>query len=98
MRNLVPDRGMVVLERKTTKTKTTREVYLPEELMNQTSVEGSHQNLQPSGFLFFNQSPTKTSQSTKSHLTVQSFDKELRRVCDWNGLSACPLTPSGGHN
>ena len=87
VRNLVPDRGMVVLERKTTKTKTTREVYLPEELMNRLLLRVRTQNLQPSDFLFFNQSPTKTSQSTKSHLTVQSFDKELRRVCDWNGLS-----------
>ena len=33
VRNLVPERGMVVLERKTTKTRETREVYLPDHLM-----------------------------------------------------------------
>ena len=34
VRNLAPDRGIVVLEWKTTKIKKTREVFLPAELMN----------------------------------------------------------------
>ena len=35
VRNLVAARGLVVLEKGTTKTKETREVYLPEDLMSQ---------------------------------------------------------------
>ena len=36
-------------------------------------------------YLFFNESPTQT-QDCRKHLSTQSFDKELRRVCDWNNL------------
>ncbi len=35
----------------------------------------------------FNQSPTKTEGPIRRPLSIQSFDKELRKVCDWNGLS-----------
>ena len=43
--------------------------------------------LAPSDYLFFNQSPTQNTKGEQRPLPVQSFDKELRRVCDWNGLS-----------
>ena len=98
VRNLVPNRGMVVLERKTTKTKTTREVYLPEELMNRLLLRVRTQNLQPSDFLFFNQSPTKTSQSTKSHLRFSPSTKNCAASAIGTDCLVCPLTPSGGHN
>ena len=87
VRNLVPDRGMVVLERDTTKTKETREVYLPHELMEKLVLRSTAMGLASSDYLFFNQSPTKSLVSQKKPLSVQSFDKELRRICDWNGLS-----------
>ena len=87
VRNLVPERGMVVLERKTTKTKETREVYLPEHLMKRLVSRSTALGLAPSEPLFFNQSPTESGQSVRRPLSTQSFDKELRRVCDWNGLS-----------
>ena len=87
VRNLVPERGMVVLERKTTKTKETREVYLPEQLMEQLVSRAKALGLEPSEPLFFNQSPTKSAQSIRRPLSTQSFDKELRKVCDWNRLS-----------
>ena len=87
VRNLVPERGMVVLERKTTKTKETREVYLPEHLMKRLVSRSTSLGLAPSEPLFFNQSPTESGQSVRRPLSTQSFDKELRRVCDWNGLS-----------
>ena len=86
VRNLVPATGMVILERQTTKTKTTREVYLPPELMNALIRRANGLQLKGNDFLFFNQSPTKSTQFTRP-LSSQSFDKELRRVCDWNGLS-----------
>ena len=86
VRNLVPATGMVILERQTTKTKTTREVYLPPELMNALIRRANGLQLKGNDFLFFNQSPTKRTQFTRP-LSSQSFDKELRRVCDWNGLS-----------
>ncbi len=87
VRNLVPDREMVVLERDTTKTKETREVFLPEQLMRKLILRSTCLCLKPSNYLFFNESPTKTLDTLQKPLTVQSFDKELRRVCDWNGLS-----------
>lgn len=87
VRNLVPDRGMVVLERDTTKTKETREVYLPHELMEKLVLRSTAMSLASSDYLFFNQSPTKSLVSQRKPLSVQSFDKELRRICDWNGLS-----------
>ena len=87
VRNLVPERGMVVLERKTTKTKETREVYLPEQLMERLVSRATALGLEPSEPLFFNQSPTKSGQSIRRPLSTQSFDKELRKVCDWNRLS-----------
>ena len=86
VRNLVPSTGMVILERQTTKTKTTREVYLPPELMNALIRRANGLQLKGNDFLFFNQSPTQSTQFTRP-LSSQSFDKELRRVCDWNGLS-----------
>ena len=86
VRNLVPATGMVILERQTTKTKTTREVYLPPELMNALIRRANGLQLKGNDFLFFNQSPTQSTQFTRL-LSSQSFDKELRRVCDWNGLS-----------
>ena len=87
VRNLVPERGMVVLERKTTKTKETREVYLPEQLMERLVSRATALGLEPSEPLFFNQSPTESGQSIRRPLSTQSFDKELRKVCDWNRLS-----------
>ena len=85
-RNLVADRGMVVLERNTTKTKETREVYLPDELMRKLVIRASLLGLGPTDFLFFNQSSTQHQNAVSKPLSVQSFDKELRRVCEWNGL------------
>lgn len=87
VRNLVPSTGMVLLERKTTKTKSTREVYLPPKLMDSLVRRASGLRLRPSDFLFFNQSPTQVTDQFIRPLSSQSFDKELRRVCDWNGLS-----------
>ena len=87
VRNLVPERGMVVLERKTTKTKETREVYLPEQLMEQLVSRAKALGLAPNEPLFFNQSPTESGQPIRRPLSTQSFDKELRKVCDWNRLS-----------
>ena len=87
VRNLVPERGMVVLERKTTKTKETREVYLPEHLMERLVSRATALGLEPSEPLFFNQSPTESGQPIRRPLSTQSFDKELRKVCDWNRLS-----------
>ena len=87
VRNLVPERGMVVLERKTTKTKETREVYLPEQLMERLVSRATALGLEPSEPLFFNQSPTESGQPIRRPLSTQSFDKELRKVCDWNRLS-----------
>ena len=86
VRNLVPNTGMVILERQTTKTKKTREVFLPEHLMRRLQLRASGLCLTSDDFLFFNQSPTQ-SQRFKCPLSSQSFDKELRKVCDWNGLS-----------
>ena len=86
VRNLVPATGMVILERQTTKTKTTREVYLPPELMNALIRRANGLQLKETTSFFFNQSPTQSTQFTRP-LSSQSFDKELRRVCDWNGLS-----------
>ena len=87
VRNLVPSTGMVLLERQTTKTKSTREVYLPPKLMDSLVRRASGLRLRPSDFLFFNQSPTQVTDQFIRPLSSQSFDKELRRVCDWNGLS-----------
>ena len=86
VRNLVPNTGMVILERQTTKTKKTREVFLPENLMRRLQLRASGLCLTSDDFLFFNQSPTQ-SQRFKCPLSSQSFDKELRKVCNWNGLS-----------
>tara|TARA_B100002019_G_scaffold27145_1_gene21051 strand:+ start:2792 stop:3418 length:627 start_codon:yes stop_codon:yes gene_type:complete len=85
VRNLVPDRQMVVLERMTTKTKETREIYLPEHLMQKLLLRVRCLDLGPADYLFFNESPTQN-QHCRKHLSTQSFDKELRRVCDWNNL------------
>ena len=98
VRNLVPERGMVVLERKTTKTKETREVYLPEHLMERLVSRATALGLEPSEPLFFNQSPTESGQSIRRPLSTQSFDKELRKVCDWNRYLASHPTPSVGLN
>ena len=87
VRNLVPSTGMVVLESRTTKTKKTREVFLPKPLMRQLVLRASGLRLKQNDFLFFNQSPTQTNGGFTQPLSSQSFDKELRRVCDWNGLS-----------
>ena len=87
VRNLVPSTGMVVLESRTTKTKKTREVFLPKPLMQQLVLRASGLRLKQNDFLFFNQSPTQTNSGFTQPLSSQSFDKELRRVCDWNGLS-----------
>ncbi len=87
VRNLVPDREMVVLERDTTKTKETREEFLPQELMRKLVLRGTCLGLKPADYLFFNESPTMRTDAVKRPLSIQSFDKELRRVCDWNGLS-----------
>ena len=78
---------MVVLERKTTKTKETREAYLPEHLMERLVSRATALGLEPSEPLFFNQSPTESGQPIRRPLSTQSFDKELRKVCDWNRLS-----------
>ena len=87
VRNLVPDREMVVLERDTTKTKETREVFLPQELMRKLVLRGTCLGLKPADYLFFNESTTMRTDAETRPLSIQSFDKELRRVCDWNGLS-----------
>ena len=87
VRNLVASTGMVLLERQTTKTKSTREVYLPPKLMDSLVRRASGLRLQATDFLFFNQSPTQVTDQFIRPLSSQSFDKELRRVCDWNGLS-----------
>ena len=87
VRNLVPDQGMVVLEKETTKTKETREVFVPDQLMRKLLLRVRSLGLAPSDYLFFNQSRSKGQESERRPLTVQSFDKALRRVCDWNGLS-----------
>ena len=87
VRNLVPSTGMVLLERQTTKTKSTREVYLPPKLMDSLVRRASGLRLQATDFLFFNQSPTQVTDQFIRPLSSQSFDKELRRACDWNGLS-----------
>ena len=87
VRNLIPSQGMVLLERDTTKTKETREVFLPDTLMEKLLFRVRSLGLGPSDFLFFNQSPTQSKRGIHRPLSVQSFDKELRRVCDWNGLS-----------
>ena len=60
VRNLVPATGMVILERQTTKTKTTREVYLPPELMNALIRRANGLQLKGNDFLFFNQSPPRS--------------------------------------
>ena len=86
VRNLVPDQGMVVLEKETTKTKETREVFVPDQLMRELLLRVRSLGLEPSDYLFFNQSPTQTTKGEQRPLSVQSFDKELRRVCDWVGL------------
>ena len=86
VRNLVPDQGMVVLEKETTKTKETREVFVPDQLMRELLLRVRSLGLASSDYLFFNQSPTQTTKGEQKPLSVQSFDKELRRVCDWNGL------------
>ena len=57
VRNLVPSTGMVVLESRTTKTKKTREVFLPKPLMQQLVLRASGLRLKQNDFLFFNQSP-----------------------------------------
>ena len=82
----VPNRGMVVLERKTTKTKTTREVYLPEELMNRLLMRVRPRTYNP-----------LTSSSSISHQPrllnppspIGRFSPSTKNcaVCDWNGLS-----------
>ena len=59
VRNLAPDTALVILERQTTKTKTTREVYPPEVLMNQLLLRARSLRLQPTDVLFFNQSPQR---------------------------------------
>jgi len=87
VRNLVPATGMVVLESRTTKTKKTREVFLPENLMKRLVVRASGLRLRSDDFLFFNQSPTQADSDFSRPLSSQSYDKELRKVCDWNGLS-----------
>ena len=87
VRNLVPATGMVVLESRTTKTKKTREVFLPENLMKRLVVRASGLGLRSDDFLFFNQSPTQADSDFSRPLSSQSYDKELRKVCDWNGLS-----------
>ena len=94
VRNLVPERGMVVLERKTTKTKETREVYLPEQLMEQLVSRATALGLAPSDPLFFNQSPTESGQSIRRPLSTQSFDKELEAFVTGIGCLASLLTPS----
>ena len=86
VRNLVPDQGMVVLEKETTKTKETREVFVPDQLMRELLLRVRSLGLASSDYLFFNQSPTQTTKGEQRPLSVQSFDKELRRVCDWVGL------------
>jgi len=35
----------------------------------------------------FNQSPTKIEGPIRRPFSIQSFDKELRQVCDWSDLS-----------
>ena len=59
---------------------------MPPELMNALIRRANGLQLKGNDFLFFNQSPTQSTQFTRP-LSSQSFDKELRRVCDWNGLS-----------
>ena len=86
VRNLVPDQGMVVLEKETTKTKETREVFVPDQLMRELLLRVRSLGLASSDYLFFNRTPTQTTKGEQRPLSVQSFDKELRRVCDWNGL------------
>ena len=88
VRNLVPETGMVVLERNTTTKKRTREVYLPQKLMDSLVLRARCLHLKPNDFLFFNQSPTRSLNGITMPLTSQAFDKELRRVCNWCGLSA----------
>ena len=95
VRQLVPSTGMVIFERQTTKTKTTREVYLPPELMNALIRRANGLQLKGVDFLLFNQSPNKSTDFTRP-LSKQSFDKELRHVCNWNdlsGISSHPLRP-----
>ena len=75
VRNLGPERGMVVFERKTTKTKETREVYLPEQLMEQLISRATALGLAASDPLFFNQSPTQSGQSIRHPLSTQAFNR-----------------------
>ena len=77
VRNLVPDQGMVVLEKETTKTKETREVFVPDQLMRELLLRVRSLGLASSDYLFFNQSPTQTTKGEQRPLSVQSFDKEL---------------------
>ena len=49
-------------------------------------IRASRLGLGPTDFLFFNQSSTQHQNAVSKPLSVQSFDKELRRVCEWNGL------------
>ena len=96
VRNLVPSTGMVVLESRTTKTKKTREVFLPKPLMQQLVLRASGLRLKQNDFLF-NQSPTRTNGDSEP-LSSQSFDKE--RVVSATG-TVCPasqLTPSVAPN
>ena len=87
VRNLVPETGMVILERGTTKMKKSREVYLPPKLMDSLVLRARGLRLQPNDFLFFNQSPTQSRNGITMPLSSAAFDKELRKVCEWNGLS-----------
>ncbi len=86
VRNLVPETGMVILERGTTKMKRSREVYLPPKLMDSLVLRARGLRLQPNDFLFFNQSPTQSRNGITMPLSSAAFDKELRKVCEWNGL------------
>jgi integrase/recombinase XerD len=68
--------GQIVFRRLTTKTKRTRSVPVSQKL------EPVLAGLPSSGYLF----PARKG-SKKGYLSTRAVDKELRRACDWLGLS-----------
>ena len=61
-------------------------MYLPPKLMDSLVLRAHGLRLQPNDFLFFNQSPTQSRNGITTPLSSAAFDKELRKVCEWNGL------------
>ena len=99
VRNLVPETGMVILERGTTKMKKSREVYLPPKLMNSLVLRARRLRPQPNDFLFFNPSPTQSRNGIIVPLcrllsSIRNCGRSVNGTVCWE----CPLTPIGGHN